>query len=226
MVPLQENVGFFDYKKNLAGTLNVEMLPCDENGQIFKNLEEVIIQNPEKDLKKLHFLLKINNVRCMSPKYRNIYCQFKTHGSSGYFKTTAGKDTNNPDIDFKQLISYNSIDKNLIKAFANPLFIQVYGAQKALTNESNKMSTKEWFDSEKKANNSTEGLREEISELQQELDRKKKILKNIEFLINFAENKKGKSRIKIDYIRECILSSKPDVMNKIINNLEKSNEKE
>ena len=46
------------------------MLPCDENGKVFKNLDEVIIQNPEKDLKKLYFLVKINNVRCMSPKYK------------------------------------------------------------------------------------------------------------------------------------------------------------
>ena len=38
--------------------------------------------------------------------------------------------------------------------------------------------------------------------------------KNLETLCNFAE-KKNKRRIKTEYVRECILSNKPDVLNKL-----------
>ena len=45
--------------------------------------------------------------------------------------------------------------------------------------------------------------------------------KNLETLLKFAETKK-KSRIRIDYVRECVLSKNPDVMTKLYNLVEKS----
>jgi hypothetical protein len=45
--------------------------------------------------------------------------------------------------------------------------------------------------------------------------------KNLETLLNFAD-KKNKKRIKVDYVRECILSNHPDVLGKLYDLIDKS----
>lgn len=88
-------------------------MPCDKSGQIYKNIGEVIVHKPETQLKQLSFLTKINTIRCMQPKYKNIFCQYRLFGDENYTKTEAGKDTNNPDINHQRLVNYNSIDRDV-----------------------------------------------------------------------------------------------------------------
>ncbi len=80
---------------------------------VFKNIEEIIVHKPESQLKKLYFLLKINNIRCMSPKYKDIYCKYKLYGQDSITETEKGKDTNNPDVKHQRLISYDTVDSNV-----------------------------------------------------------------------------------------------------------------
>lgn len=55
-----------------------------------------------------------------------------------------------------------------------PFFVQVYGIQKVIANDSNKMSTKDWFKSEEKSKiNSVDSMKEEIAQLKTELDKYK-----------------------------------------------------
>lgn len=49
--------------------------------------------------------------------------------------------------------------------------------------------------------------------------------KNLEMLLDFAEKKKSKNRIKIDYVRECLLSNQPDVLNRMFSEISKSEDK-
>lgn len=50
--------------------MHVELLPCDKQGIIYENIQESIIQNPDKSLKELYFLVRINNVKCLSTRYK------------------------------------------------------------------------------------------------------------------------------------------------------------
>ena len=51
-------------KNKLAGTVNIEISPCNAEGKVLTDADGIVIRNPEKDLlnKKIHFLVKINNL--------------------------------------------------------------------------------------------------------------------------------------------------------------------
>ncbi|CAF0970623.1 unnamed protein product [Brachionus calyciflorus] len=69
------------------------------------------------------------------------------------------------------------------------------------------------------------GHRKEVNRLQLDLDRTKNKLKNVETLLDYAEKKK-KKKIRTDYIRECILSNNPEIMNKLYELVNKMNDKD
>ncbi|CAF0841426.1 unnamed protein product [Brachionus calyciflorus] len=226
-IPLEDTPKVFDYCKKLAGSLHVEMLACDKQGIVYENIEKAIIQNPEKDLKELYYLIRINNVKCLSTRYKKIFCQFKVFGDENYSKSQVGNDSNNPNFKFQRMVSYPDVGTNLLKYYSTyPIFIQVLGIQLSNQNDSNKMTTRQWFDKEKKdKNNSVDKLREEVNRLQLDLDRTKNKLKNVETLLDYAEKKK-KKKIRTDYIRECILSNNPEIMNKLYELVNKMNDKD
>jgi hypothetical protein len=47
----------------------------------------------------------------------------------------------------------------------------------------------------------------------------------VETLLNYAEQTKNKKRIRIDYIRECILAKNPDVLTRLYELLNKNDDK-
>jgi len=54
----------------------------------------------------------------------------------------------------------------LIHYFSNfPLFIQLYGIQTSVTNESNKMTTRQWFDKDKKDKQNSFDAMQEVVQL-------------------------------------------------------------
>ncbi len=115
--------------------LKVELQPCDKAGNPYTNLQDVILRNPETQLKKLYFLVKLNTVRCMSPKYKvsfynntrlpnwlnwklfcfkkDIYCEYVVLGDEAPLRTPQGGDTNNPDINYVRLVSYDAVNSEV-----------------------------------------------------------------------------------------------------------------
>jgi hypothetical protein len=78
-VPFQESVKIYDYKNRLAGTMNVimktikkqiQLVPCDKNGNVYTDIGSSIIHKPETQLKELYFIIKMNTIRSMQPKFR------------------------------------------------------------------------------------------------------------------------------------------------------------
>lgn len=50
------------------------MKPCDRQGIAIDDIANSIVHEPERELSELHFLMRISNVKCISPKYKvNIY---------------------------------------------------------------------------------------------------------------------------------------------------------
>ncbi len=126
-------------------------MPCDKQGIAYENISEHIVQNPEKHLKELYFLLRINTIKLMTGGFKKIFCQFKLYGDEAYNMTSDGGNASNPNINFQKLIKYEKIDAAMINDYATyPLFVQVHGAQVSLSDESASRSTKDWFESDRK----------------------------------------------------------------------------
>lgn len=71
------NIGdwqIMDLKGGPAGTINVDLLPCNATGTPLTDKDSVVITNPEKDLlnKKVNFIIKINNCRNLNERYEVI----------------------------------------------------------------------------------------------------------------------------------------------------------
>ena len=71
---MMANIGdwsIMDLKGAPAGTVNVDLLPCDANGKPLSDKDAVVVNNPEKDLlnKKVNFMIKINNCRGLNERY-------------------------------------------------------------------------------------------------------------------------------------------------------------
>lgn len=109
-VPLDENTKIYDYMSKLIGTLRVELVPCDKQGVAYENISEHIVQSPEKNLKELYFLLRINTIKLMTGGFKKIFCQFKLYGDEVYNLTGDGGNSSNPQINFQKLISYDKVD--------------------------------------------------------------------------------------------------------------------
>ncbi len=108
---------------------------------------------------------------------------------------------------FNQFDNKTRLSFQILKYYSSSsLFVQVYGLQKAVSNETNKLSTREWFENERKTKqNSTELLRDvnnfesiiyffsikyfaflkEINKLRDELDKNKK--KFVSFFLKYLE---------------------------------------
>lgn len=221
-VPLDENAKIYDYVSKLVGTMRVELVPCDKQGIAFENIAEHIVQNPEKHLKDLYFLLRINTIKLMTGGFKKIFCQFKLYGDEVYNLTENGGNTSNPTIQYQKLIKYDKIDAALINDYATyPLFVQVHGVQISLSDESNSLCTKDWFEKEKKEKQQSEvQLREELKRLQTELDKSKTKMKDLNSLLIHAQ-KQNKKKIKIEFVKELMDSNNPETLTKLCKQIEK-----
>lgn len=221
-VPLDENAKIYDYVSKLVGTLRIELVPCDKQGVAYENISEHIVQNPEKHLKELYFLLRINKIKLMTGGFKKIFCKFKLYGDEEYNLTMDGGNTSNPTIKFQKLIKYDKVDAGLINDYATfPLFVQVHGVQISLSDESSAKSTKDWFENDQNEKKTSDvQLRSELKRLQTELEKSKTKMKDLDALLAHAQ-KKSKKKIKIELIRELMGSNNPETLGKLCKLIEK-----
>jgi kinesin family member 1 len=108
MVPVvEENAKVFDYSKKLIGSVKIEMLPCDAQGIVHQDISKVIIKEPKKNLKSLYFIVRIDNIKCMSIKYKNFFCQFRMYNENKYTKTPINDNKNNQ---FQKMFQYKTVN--------------------------------------------------------------------------------------------------------------------
>lgn len=71
MVANKEDYKIMDFFGKQAGTINLEIQPCDVQGKVLTEKDGIVISNPEKDLlnKTVNFIVKINNIRGLNEKY-------------------------------------------------------------------------------------------------------------------------------------------------------------
>jgi len=64
-------INILDLRSRQAGTLSIELLPCDENGNPVNENSLKIVHNPKGDLinKNISFMLKINSANISHKLY-------------------------------------------------------------------------------------------------------------------------------------------------------------
>jgi hypothetical protein len=62
---------YLDMKEDgKVGSFHIELLPCDRQGIAYDNIEKFVIHEPERQLKKLYFLIRMNNFKCVAGRYK------------------------------------------------------------------------------------------------------------------------------------------------------------
>ena len=70
LIAASDNYKILNMKSKESGSLNVEIMPCNSEGNII-DTKSIQISNPKKDLlnKNLNFILKINELKGLDPAY-------------------------------------------------------------------------------------------------------------------------------------------------------------
>lgn len=70
MVEMKEQLELLDYKGKDVGIINIEIVPCSQNGKEFAELDDTFVDSPSELIgKDLHFVVKINNCRGLPSRF-------------------------------------------------------------------------------------------------------------------------------------------------------------
>jgi kinesin family member 1 len=89
LIPIKKDYKILDFKCHQAGTINIEILPCDTNGHPL-NEESIKIMKSKEMIKKFFktdstnicFMIKINSAYITNPIYGDIYCEYQMYSDS------------------------------------------------------------------------------------------------------------------------------------------------
>ena len=110
MIANKADYKIIDLRNKEAGTINVEILPCNGQGQVVSAKDVPNIVNPKQDLleKTINFIIKINFAKLNNAVYEDIYCQFSIFDDPTIHKTEVIKGTNNPEFKFSKQLTYKA----------------------------------------------------------------------------------------------------------------------
>ncbi|CAF0775063.1 unnamed protein product [Brachionus calyciflorus] len=138
-------------KSKEAGLLNVEIIPC--NGQGKPLTEAIQIRDPKTELlnKTVTFLITINEIKNLSEKYEDIYCQFQLFGDKTLYKTNVIKGGKDNSFKYSKQFTFIATEQLLDFLMNKCLYIQIWSEQKHAKPDpvASKITTKEYFDREK-----------------------------------------------------------------------------
>lgn len=92
LIEMKSQLEIIDLRGNEVGLLNVELVPCDEQGHAFTEYSYLWIDNPQDLIgKDLHFYFKILSARGLPPRFTDIQCRYKVrirdHFCSKFFNS-------------------------------------------------------------------------------------------------------------------------------------------
>lgn len=67
-----------------AGTIEIEIIACDLNGNVLNDKDMKMIRNPDQELadKNISFILKISTAKISNPVYQDIFCEFQMYSDT------------------------------------------------------------------------------------------------------------------------------------------------
>jgi len=189
MISFKGDFIILDFKSKEAGSVSVNILPCQANGTVIDPSKNgSIIRNPETDLlnKNINFIIKINTCSGINDKYEDIFCQFCVFNDPTVYKTQVVKSAKNPEFQFTKQFTFTATKQFLDYILNKPLYIQIWSEQKhpKPKKSSQILSTKEYFDREKEVVNHISG-----KAISNKIDPEKETLKNEVELLKTREKK-------------------------------------
>jgi len=196
MVSFKGDFKILDFKSKEAGSVSVEILPCQANGTIIDPSKGgVIVRNPEKELlnKNISFIIKINGCANIHDRYEDIYCQFYVFNDKTPYKTQVVKKAKNAAFNFSKQFTFTADEKFLDYILNQPMYIQIWSEQKHPKPKSSSqiLTTKEYFEREKEVINNVSG-----KAISNKVDPEKENLKN-EVQILTVREKKASNALKM-----------------------------
>lgn len=79
-LPSKSDYKVLDFRSKEAGVINIELLPCNEQGKPLTDKDGASVKDPKQLIdKKINFLLKINNAKYINANYevKNVVNFFK-----------------------------------------------------------------------------------------------------------------------------------------------------
>jgi hypothetical protein len=126
LVEMKSEVNMFDYRGLCVGQMKVEILPCDENG----NLISTYVDAPEELIgKRVDFLVCLTQVKGLPKRFSDVYAQYSVLGAET--KSTPSGKSVNVDLDHSYQVTIQSCTQKELNILANkPIRVQLRGKQK------------------------------------------------------------------------------------------------
>eukprot|EP00163_Fabomonas_tropica_P030973 TRINITY_DN720_c0_g1_i4.p1 TRINITY_DN720_c0_g1~~TRINITY_DN720_c0_g1_i4.p1 ORF type:complete len:1166 (+),score=530.39 TRINITY_DN720_c0_g1_i4:51-3500(+) len=130
LLSVEDSAQILDYKGKSEGTLRVELLPCDEEGN-HEDFNDFVEEPEELVGKTLYFLFRIPYARGLAEKYtKDVHCQFKWYLEEEVHKTKLISDTINPEFGFEKLFKIDVVTEALLRYLeGEEIGIEVWGEQ-------------------------------------------------------------------------------------------------
>ena len=110
MLPNKTDYKVIDLRNKPAGTINIEIVPCNGQGQPITEKDGITINDPMKELldKSVNFIIKINDAKLDNPIYEDIYCEFSIFNDPAVHKTDVIRGTNNPVFKYSKQLTFKA----------------------------------------------------------------------------------------------------------------------
>jgi kinesin family member 1 len=160
MIETKSEFKIINLKNKEAGSIEVELLPCNQQGKVVTEKDNLNVRDPEKALlnKPVSFIIKINASKNIDQIYEDMYCQFQLPtqdpNKSEVHKTQTVKGSN-PNFKFSKQFNIPVVTSEFLDfILKKPLYIQVWAEQKHPTPKQNdtKITTKEFFEKDSEKN--------------------------------------------------------------------------
>ncbi|XP_022241347.1 kinesin-like protein KIF28P [Limulus polyphemus] len=214
LVEQKEQLEITDFKGTEVGIMNVEVVPCTEDGKEYTEDDDVFIDNPSELIgKDLHFIVKIHGCRGLPNKYRDTRCKYHVFLDEEDTVTETITNTNNPDFNHQKKFSFKPVTQQLVDYLKDgAIMVQVWGKQKfrnSAVAKSKGKNTKQMFQADllNHANSLSDGFRMngrtvdpnkqsiivELLLMKKQQARQQQRLENIKKFIDIAEKQKRRS---------------------------------
>ena len=100
----EDAVDVCDYKGRVEGVLQVHIQPCNVDGSLPSEDDDMFVEDPADLLgARVDVIVSIVRGRGFDPKYSNgIFCKFDFYGNPG--ESTMVQGTSDPEFDFRQQV--------------------------------------------------------------------------------------------------------------------------
>jgi hypothetical protein len=114
MIEFEDAVDVCDYKGRVEGVLQCHIQPCNVDGSLPSEDEDMFVEDPSDLLgARVDVIVSIVRGRGFDPKFANgIFCKFDFYGNPG--ETTMVQGTSDPEFDFRQQVTFFRVDHRLL----------------------------------------------------------------------------------------------------------------